>query len=86
MKQLLTAILVLLLSASVTLAQTPAHTKAKSKTEKAATGTSGPVKKDGTPDKRFKANKTAATQGPKKKDGTPDMRYKANKGTAKKKS
>ena len=31
------------------------------------------VKKDGTPDKRYKANKML------KKDGTPDKRYKANK-------
>jgi hypothetical protein len=39
------------------------------------------VKKDGTPDKRFKANKEApaAPAGPVKKDGTPDKRYKANK-------
>jgi len=39
------------------------------------------VKKDGTPDKRFKANKTPPPPpaGPKKKDGTADMRYKANK-------
>jgi len=35
------------------------------------------LKKDGTPDKRFKANKTP--KGPLKKDGTPDKRYKANK-------
>ncbi|WP_428329701.1 hypothetical protein [Mucilaginibacter sp.] len=35
------------------------------------------LKKDGTPDKRFKANKKPA--GPLKKDGTADMRYKANK-------
>lgn len=31
------------------------------------------MKKDGTPDKRYKANKML------KKDGTPDKRYKANK-------
>ncbi|MCR8556485.1 hypothetical protein KXD93_02470 [Mucilaginibacter sp. BJC16-A38] len=35
------------------------------------------LKKDGTPDKRFKENKAA--KPPLKKDGTPDMRYKANK-------
>jgi hypothetical protein len=40
------------------------------------------LKKDGTPDKRYKENKSA--KGPMKKDGTADMRYKANK-TAKKK-
>jgi len=32
------------------------------------------LKKDGTPDKRFKT-----TAGPIKKDGTPDLRYKRNK-------
>jgi microcystin-dependent protein len=38
------------------------------------------VKADGTPDKRFKENKTTVkTAGPLKKDGTPDKRYKANK-------
>jgi hypothetical protein len=35
------------------------------------------LKKDGTPDKRFK--NSTSTAGPIKKDGTPDMRYKANK-------
>lgn len=44
------------------------------------TTTKTKMKKDGTPDKRFKENKTTAvTTAPKKKDGTPDMRYKANK-------
>ncbi len=41
------------------------------------------LKADGTPDKRYKENKTS--EGPKKKDGTADMRYKANKEKAKKK-
>lgn len=36
------------------------------------------MKKDGTPDKRFKENQHL------KKDGTPDMRYKANKAKASK--
>jgi hypothetical protein len=45
-----------------------------------------PVKKDGTADMRYKANKEAAKPaGPVKKDGTADLRYKANK-NAKKKS
>jgi hypothetical protein len=35
------------------------------------------LKKDGTPDKRFKENKPVKV--PLKKDRTPDMRYKANK-------
>ncbi len=47
-------------------------------TAKPAT-TGGPVKKDGTPDMRFKENKNKPAAGPLKKDGTPDKRYKANK-------
>lgn len=45
------------------------------------TTTAAPLKADGTPDKRFKANKAAPATpaGPLKKDGTPDKRYKANK-------
>lgn len=49
---------------------------------KPAATTTTPVKKDGTPDKRFKANKNAPAAppaGPLKKDGTPDKRFKANK-------
>lgn len=38
-----------------------------------------PMKKDGTPDKRFKENKESKPKGPLKKDGTPDKRYKENK-------
>ena len=37
------------------------------------TKTNRPVKKDGTPDKRFKANNHV------KKDGSPDLRYKEHK-------
>ena len=41
------------------------------------------LKKDGTPDMRYKENKAAKEEakpsGPLKKDGTPDKRYKANK-------
>ena len=40
---------------------------------------SAKMKKDGTPDMRYKENKAAKPAGPLKKDGTPDMRYKANK-------
>jgi hypothetical protein len=36
------------------------------------------MKKDGTPDKRYKENKGKKT-GPTKKDGTLDKRYKTNK-------
>ena len=47
----------------------------------AKTTTAKPVKADGSPDMRFKANQNAAKPvvGPKKADGTPDMRYKENK-------
>ncbi|MES2702986.1 MAG: hypothetical protein V4649_10120 [Bacteroidota bacterium] len=38
------------------------------------------LKKDGTADMRYKANKEKkAVPGPVKKDGTPDKRFKANK-------
>jgi hypothetical protein len=51
------------------------------------TPTATPTKADGTPDMRFKSNKTKATAkpvGPTKADGTPDMRYKSNKTATKK--
>jgi hypothetical protein len=48
--------------------------------KKPAAGATAPVKKDGSPDMRFRKNKEAAAEKPKlKKDGTPDMRYKRNK-------
>lgn len=86
MKRFLTGILIMLISASVSMAQNPASTKPakKDKTEK-TTAANAPLKKDGTPDKRYKVNKTDI-KGPVKKDGTPDMRYKSNKDTDKKKS
>lgn len=60
----------------------PAANKATSATTKptaaVSPGAAVPLKKDGTPDKRYKANQ-GSTTGPVKKDGTPDMRYKANK-------
>jgi len=37
-----------------------------------------PLKKDGTPDKRYNAGKAVAPPVPLKKDGTPDKRFKAN--------
>lgn len=40
------------------------------------------IKKDGTPDMRFKDNKKA--KRPLKKDGTPDKRYKMNKAVSSK--
>lgn len=54
-----------------------AQTTAKQETK---TKTAVHTKADGTPDKRYKENKSTTTvTGPTKKDGTPDMRYKANK-------
>jgi hypothetical protein len=85
MKRLLNGILIMLISASVSMAQTPAKKKSADKKDKTeqTTAADKPVKKDGTPDKRYKVNKTTA-KGPIKKDGTPDMRYKSNKDGAKK--
>lgn len=65
--------------------KTEAKPKAEPKQEaKGATK----LKKDGTPDMRYKENKEAGKkkpEGPMKKDGTPDMRHKANKEAAGKK-
>ena len=70
--------------AVVTAKPAVATVKPTAATAKPAVVTPAPVvlKKDGTPDKRYK---TAAPAGPLKKDGTADMRYKANK-TAKPKN
>lgn len=51
---------------------------AKPKVTTTAAVTKVPLKKDGTPDKRYKVTSTA-TAGPVKKDGTPDKRFSANK-------
>ncbi len=70
--------LMLVLSLNVNAQQTKTATKPADKKEVKATNntgsaTKGPVKKDGTPDKRYKSNKKL------KKDGTPDKRYNVNK-------
>jgi hypothetical protein len=54
--------------------------KAKPVAEKtvAKTNAAGPLKKDGTPDMRFKSNHAIAA-GPLKKEGTPDRHFKTNK-------
>ncbi len=70
MRRLLMALALFFMSSGLMMAQTPkAAAKQKPPTAQAA----GPLKKDGTPDKRYKSNKV-----PLKKDGTPDMRYKVN--------
>lgn len=68
-------------------AQSPANVNATSKPSKQvakpvpAANPDKKVKKDGTPDMRYKENKEAEKKpiAPKKKDGTPDMRFKDNK-------
>jgi len=59
--------------------QAPAKVVKMEKAAKPAPTAEAPLKKDGTPDKRFKATKNVEPAGPVKKDGTPDKRYKANK-------
>ncbi|MFT3680930.1 MAG: hypothetical protein QM791_11695 [Ferruginibacter sp.] len=85
MKKILIAALALVMSATAVTAQTSTPAKKehnKAKTTAVATAgktsetTAAPVtKKDGTPDKRFKANKHL------KKDGTADKRFKDHKKT-----
>lgn len=61
------------------IAKKPVIIKSTATTVKKETSTKVPMlKKDGTPDKRFK-NHTAAVSTPLKKDGTPDKRFKSNK-------
>jgi hypothetical protein len=58
----------------------------KTPEQTATAAPAGKMKKDGTPDKRYKENKKEeAAAGPTKKDGTPDKRYKENKTTPKQK-
>ena len=74
MKKVVFVVCFLLACVGMNFAQT-APKKEAAKKEQAA-----PTKKDGTPDKRYKANKVAAdTTKHMKKDGTPDKRYKENK-------
>jgi hypothetical protein len=96
MKRIICIVLSVIMLSSVSFAQTQGKDpkKAKATTEKKAPAkkddagkdTKGTkLKKDGTPDMRYKENKDAAKkQGKTKKDGTPDMRYKENKDAAKK--
>ena len=76
MKKLFTLLTIALLGISTTIVNAQTTTTKK---EKAKTETTVHLKKDGSPDKRFKENKTTTVHL--KKDGTPDMRYKDNKKT-----
>ncbi|WP_207496370.1 hypothetical protein [Aridibaculum aurantiacum] len=69
MKKLLTSLLALTIVVGTAFSQTSKETKQKPATQQ----TEVRVKKDGTPDKRVKANKKL------RKDGKPDMRFKQNK-------
>ena len=73
MKKLFT-LMTLVLFSLTTFAQTTTKTATASHKS-----TTVHVKKDGTPDRRFKENKSTTVHL--KKDGTPDMRYKENKKT-----
>jgi hypothetical protein len=72
MRKLMLAVMALIGFTLSTTAQ-----QAPKKAPAAKTETKAPLKKDGTPDKRFKDNKTP--KGPLKKEGTPDKRFKENK-------
>jgi hypothetical protein len=81
MRKYLLALIFALGMFGVTTAQTGEKSKMKvkaktvtmAKSDSSVTTVKGKMKKDGTPDMRFKENKKV------KKDGTPDMRYKQNK-------
>ena len=60
MKKLLIAICMLLSIVTVSNAQTTTAKQTKPKTTKTKTTAAGPLKKNGTPDMRYKANKKAA--------------------------
>jgi hypothetical protein len=57
----------------------PGKVKKDAKAPAAAQAPAQHLKKDGTPDKRFKENKVAPASKHLKKDGTPDKRFKENK-------
>jgi len=57
----------------------PVKVKKDAKAPVAAQAPAQHLKKDGTPDKRFKENKVAPAPKHLKKDGTPDKRFKENK-------
>lgn len=62
-------------------AATAKQTEKKTETAATQVKATGPLKKDGTPDKRYKENKQLVHV---KKDGTADKRFKENKAAGKK--
>jgi hypothetical protein len=77
MRKLCYVLIAFLGFAITTQAQNGAKKPTKAKTEATKTDAKVPLKKDGTPDKRFKENKKPEVVL--KKDGTPDKRYKPKK-------
>jgi len=77
MKKLLSMVAIALMVISTSLVNAQSTVTRKTTTESTS---SVHLKKDGTPDKRFKENKTTTTVHL-KKDGTPDKRFKENKTT-----
>ena len=92
MKKILLLVFSIIMIGNMVMAQDSKTKTAQKKVNKtpeqtATAAPAGKMKKDGTPDKRYKENKKeeAAPAGPTKKDGTPDKRYKENKTTPKQK-
>lgn len=84
MKKILVVLCLLFACTGIDFAQTAPAKKdvAKKETKKAPAkdATAGPIKKDGTPDMRYKKNQvTTDTTKHRKKDGTLDRRFKENK-------
>lgn len=79
MKKILFSVLFLLVACLFSVPTKAQANKAKATT--AQNEQKGKLKKDGTPDMRYKENKDASKTAKKhlKKDGTPDKRYKENK-------
>ncbi|MEO8582650.1 MAG: hypothetical protein ABI415_02575 [Flavitalea sp.] len=76
MKKLFLAFLALMMIQTASFSQTAPSKKSSHAKMATAKSDSVVLKKDGTPDKRYKKS---AAAGPMKKDGTPDKRFKANK-------
>ena len=80
MKKIILIVSLLFAFVGSTFAQT---TPTKDTVKAKSAQTAAPLKKDGTPDMRYKANKDAAKAKPAtthvKADGTADKRYKENK-------
>lgn len=79
MKKIMLAIALLWGVSTFSYAQTPAKKATAQQQPSKKDTTRRPLKKDGTSDMRYKANKQAPPATHLKKDSTPDRRYKENK-------